>query len=154
MALLQLIGCRSGLYQRPLGFRLWRSRAGRAGPLGRPRISRRRAQRSRPTRKITADCPKAKGRWYYAAIVCRNRGVKPLLQVLQCRGAYLEILTGILAGETRLEALGQRGAIEILADEDEGVAAVLAVLPVAIKLRVEEHMHALENETFLRAFDD
>jgi len=39
---------RPWLHQRPLGFRRWRGSAGRDGPSGRPRMSCRRAQRSRP----------------------------------------------------------------------------------------------------------
>ena len=47
--------------------------------------------------------------------------------------------------QARLECLRQRGAVEVLADEDEGVLArVLA--PLAVELRVEQHVHALEDE--------
>ena len=53
--------------------------------------------------------------------------------------------------QTRLERFGERGAVEVFADEDEGVGARVLV-PFAVELGVEEHVHALEDEALVRAF--
>ena len=60
-------------------------------------------------------------------------------------------MLGIL-GQTRLESLGERSAIEVFADEDERVTTGLAGFPFAIELGVEEHVHALEDEALVGAF--
>src|SRR5690606_27364024 len=49
-----------------------------------------------------------------------------------------------------LEPARQRFAVEVLTDENEQVVA-LAAVPRAVELRVEEHVHALEDEALLRA---
>ena len=56
------------------------------------------------------------------------------------------------SGEAGLEALGQCRAVEVFADEDEGVLA-RGRAPRGVKLGVEEHMHALENEAVGGALD-
>ena len=43
------------------------------------------------------------------------------------------------AGEARLERFRERGAVEVLADEDERVGARVPA-PFAIEFRVEEHV--------------
>src|SRR4051812_9095264 len=60
-------------------------------------------------------------------------------------------LSNRLLDQTRLERLGQRGAVQIFSDEHERVRARFTGRPVAIELRVEKHVHALENESFVRA---
>ena len=55
-------------------------------------------------------------------------------------------------GQAGFEAFVEGGAVEVLADEDERIAAG-GVAPFAIKLGVEEHVHALEDEALGAAFD-
>jgi hypothetical protein len=50
------------------------------------------------------------------------------------------------------ESLGQRGPVEVLADEDQGVHARLGA-PFAVELGVEEHVDPLEDEALGRSLD-
>ena len=71
----------------------------------------------------------------------KRRGQEPALGAARLRVTALH--------EAGLEGFGQRGAVEVFADEDEGVGAGLGGLPLAVELGVEEHMHALEDEALV-----
>ena len=54
--------------------------------------------------------------------------------------------------EAGFERFGEGGAVEVFADEDEGVGAGFAGLPLAVELGIEEHVHALEDEALVGSF--
>ncbi len=64
---------------------------------------------------------------------------------------HLVLPAASAAGEAGFEGGVEGGAVEVFADENQGVGSG-RIGPFAVKLRVEEHVHALEDEAFVGAF--
>jgi len=82
-----------------------------------------------------------------------RNGAKTSIRVGKSRGTSAGVATRpISLGQAGFEAGGEGGAVEVFADEDEGVGS-RGVAPFLVKLGIEKHVDALEDEALGAAFD-